>query len=253
VKPSGPLRTTILVAVAALAAALHLACSAPMGGTAGPRAAIVDSLYISYPNETFLADATNILQKSGFAVDLYLGDDVTVDLYRGLPSHGYELIVLRAHSGLESNGTWLLTSETYSRMRHIPEQLSGQLAKAMMNEQPPWVFTVGARFISQSLKGRFADTCVIMMGCYGYYFDDLAQALVEKGATTFIAWDGTVDLSYVDAATITLLRKLFQERLSVRAAVGGTMRDEGPDPDYRAVLRYFPPESRGMKPSVVVE
>ena len=37
-----------------------------------------------------------------------------------------------------------------------------------------------------------------MMGCPCLYFDDLAQAFMEKGASAYLGWDAAVDLSYLD-------------------------------------------------------
>ncbi len=38
------------------------------------------------------------MRGAGYDVDYYKGEDVTVELYRSLPSFGYKLIVLRVHS-----------------------------------------------------------------------------------------------------------------------------------------------------------
>ena len=60
------------------------------------KAAIVDQLYSLQPNEGFISEVTRELEDYGFKVDLYQGDEVTVDLYRRLPSYGYKLIIFRA-------------------------------------------------------------------------------------------------------------------------------------------------------------
>lgn len=51
----------------------------------GTRAAIVDQLYANYTNENFTAKVTKGLQDYGFKVDVYQGDDITVELYRNCP------------------------------------------------------------------------------------------------------------------------------------------------------------------------
>ncbi len=213
------------------------------------RAAIVDQLYSLQPNEAFINEITKELEDYGLEVDLYQGDEVTVDFYRQLPGYGYELIIFRAHSGLlrgkgeRIERTCLFTNERYSETRHVAEQLSDQLAKARIDEYHPWVFGIGDEFVTQSMEGEFDNTVIIMMGCSCLYLDDLSQGFVEKGASAYLAWNGTVDLSYVDDAALSLVRNLCTEELTVREAVAETMAEKGPDPHYGAVLKYYPPQS----------
>ncbi len=82
-----------------------------------------------------------------------------------------------------------------------------------------------------------------MMGCDGLYFKDLAQAFVQKGASTYIAWDASVVLDYVDDATTALIEKLWSEELSIGKAVAETMKEKGPNPNYGAILKYYPRQS----------
>ena len=213
----------------------------------GARAAIVDQLYASYPNEEFTTKVTKELEDYGFEVDVYQGDAVTVDLYRNLP--GYSLVVFRVHSGpigpnprgLESPiGTYLFTNETYSQIKHLQEQLNHEVNPAKVAEGYPLVFAIGPKFITNSMRGNFNDTVVIVGGCACLYNEDLAQAFVNRGVSAYLAWDGTVDLDYVDEATISLVENLCSERLTVKKAVDLTMATKGADPKYHAALEYYP-------------
>lgn len=231
---------------------LPLACSEATSIPAGPpKAAIIDQLYSLQPNEAFISEVTRELEDYGFAVDLFQGDEVTVELHKGLPSYGYKLIIFRAHSGLLGSKeeiierTCLFTNEPYSQTKHVAEQLSDQLAMARIDEHHPWVFGIGDKFVTQSMEGKFNNTVVIMMGCSCLYLDDLAQAFIDKGASAYLAWDATVALDYVDEATPYLLRQLCLEKVSIKKAVASTMNAVGPDPQYKAVLGYFPPSSGG--------
>ena len=246
----------LVVAILAIPGlALCLGCSGPGGDTPNDdsdenRAAIVDQLYSMQPNQAFINKSTEILQAYGFEVHLHRGDEVAVDLYRDLPSYGYEVIVFRAHAGLLSHqeesqvvvteATCLFTNEPYSETKHISEQLNGELARARIAEGYPTVFAVGARFIKHSMEGEFDNTVVIMMGCQCLYLTDLALAFYQKGAASYLAWNGPVGLDYVDDATVTLIDKLCSEGLSIQAAVDNTMAEKGPDPNYGSVLKYYP-------------
>jgi hypothetical protein len=223
--------------------------SKPVGSSHSgePKAAIIDQLYSLQPNEEFISEVTKELQDYGFKeVVVYRGDDVTVELYKKLPSYGYKLIIFRAHSGLlGSEGqtmerTCLFTNEPYSEMKHGALQLSDQLAMARIDEYHPWVFGIGDEFVTQTMEGNFNNTVVMMMGCSCLHLHDLAQAFIDKGASAYLAWDATVDLDYVDEATPYLARQLCVEKVTIKKAVASTMNVVGPDPRYKAVLGYFP-------------
>ena len=213
------------------------------------KAVIVDQLYSLQPNETCIDQMTQQLEDYGFAVDIYQGDVVTVDLYRELPATGYKLIIFRTHAGLlASKGetikrTCLFTNERYSETKHVPEQLTDQLAKARIDENHPWVFGIGDEFVTQSMEGEFDNTIIIMMGCSCLHLEDLAQAFIDKGASAYLGWNATVDLNYVDEATPYLIEQVCRENATIKEAARNTMVKIGPDPKYHAVLKYYPLQS----------
>ena len=139
--------------------------------------------------------------------------------------------------------TCLFTNEPYSETKHVAEQLSDQLAMARIDENHPWVFGVGDKFVTRSMEGEFDNTVIIMMGCSCLYLEDLAQAFINKGASAYLAWDAAVDLDYVDEATPYLIRQLCVDRVTVGKAAASTMNIVGPDPKYGAVLKYYPAQS----------
>ncbi len=210
-----------------------------------PRAAIVDQLYNLQPNEAFAGNVTRELEEYGFAVDLYQGDDITVDFYRELPAHGHKLIIFRAHSGLLTGipKTVLFTNEEYSPDRYPTEQLFDELLIGAPGPGQPVMFGITASFVRRSMKEGFDDTAIIIMGCGGIYLEDLAQAFVEKGASVYLAWDLSVLLQYVDDATLYLIEQLCSENATVEEAVDRTMHVKGADPEYEAELQYYPSET----------
>jgi hypothetical protein len=139
--------------------------------------------------------------------------------------------------------TCLFTNEPYSETAHIGDQLSDRLAKARIDENNPWVFGIGADFVSKSMQGKFNHTVVIMMGCSTLYIDDLARSFIEKGASVYIGWDATVSLDYVDDAALILVEKVLSKNVSIEAAITGTMSEKGVDPSFSAVLKYYPSQS----------
>ena len=211
-----------------------------------PKAAIVDQLYNLQPNDAFIGEMTRELEDYGFEVDLYQGDEITVDFYRQLPSYGHKLIIFRAHSGLLAEDeeiivkTILFTNEPYSGSKHVVEQLDDRLARAQVDEHHPLVFGINSKFISESMEKKFDDTVIIMMGCSCFYLLDLARAFVDKGASVYLAWNASVELYYVDSTTPYLMGQLCSEKLTIKEAVDSTMNVIGPDPEHQAVLKYYP-------------
>lgn len=249
------MKPRLLLALAAVVLALPVlallpGCGAPgTDSNAEAKAAIVDQLYNLRPNQAFIDEATAVLEGYGFNVDLYQGDEVTVDFFRELPSHGYKLILFRVHSGelIQDSHlveeTFLFTSEPYSQEKHVEEQRSGQMAKARTSEQQPFVFAIGARFVTSSMKGNFDNTVIIMMGCSALREQDMAQAFIEKGASTYMGWNASVDLSYVDGAALNLISNLCIEGMTVEQAVLSTMNEVGLDPTTDARLHGYPKQS----------
>jgi len=215
----------------------------------GLRAVIVDQLSSVRENETFVTNVTGELEDYGFEVDLYQGLNVTVALYRQLATHGYKLIIFRAHSGLLAENeetkdrTVLFTNEGYRQFEHYEDQLRDRLVMARVGEGYPMVFGIPPKFIGESMEGRFDDAVVIMMGCSGLFMRDLAEAFVDKGASVYVAWNGSVELYYVDEATAYLVGQLCSGNQTIEEAVASTMDIIGPDPKHGSGLEYYPSDS----------
>ena len=226
---------------------LFLNMSSDGGPSPSPKtAAIVDQLSLTQPNPTFVDTATNILEQAGYVIDYYPGEDVTVDFYRDLPTHGYDLLILRVHSGMARNYgkpteyVSLFSGEPFSRTDHIEETDAGRLGKARYYDGSPDYFSIVPDFIESSMRGRFVGTTVIMLGCDSLKTDSTAEAFVRKGAKAVVAWTGRVSASHTDAATEHLLRHLLIDRLETRDAVAQTMAEVGPDPTYDSTLVVYP-------------
>ena len=237
----------LAIAGIVIAVGLHPPGQTPPDNLGPPRAAIVDQLSVLQVNEAFIILVTNELEEFGLEVDLYQGDDITVDFYRKLPTHGYRVIVFRTHSGILEEGeqvhekTTIFTNERFDWRKHQADVWHDRLFRAGIDDDSPRVFSIGPKFILDGMQGRFDDTVIIMMGCAGIYLWDLAEAFMAAGASAYIAWDASVLLDYVDGATEHLVRQLCSDGATVREAVESTMAAKGPDPRYDAELEYYPP------------
>jgi len=213
------------------------------------KAVIVDQLSSVQENDAFVTSVTEELENYGFQVDVCQGSNVTVDFYRELTTHGYKLIIFRAHSGLLAENevtqdrTVLFTNEEYSQWEHYPEQLNDQLVMARVSDRYPMVFGIPPKFIKEAIEGEFDDTVVIMMGCSGLFLRDLAPAFIDKGASVYVGWNGSVELYYVDEATPYLIEQLCSGNRTIKEAVADTMEVIGPDPEHGSGLKYYPTHS----------
>jgi len=220
-----------------------------------PSAAIVDHLSLSCPNQTFIKTATDNLEHAGYTVDYYSGEQVTVEFYRNLPTHGYGLILLRVHSAVAEGTTRLslFTSELYNEMQYVYERMTGQIsivADLPYQEGDPLYFGIDYKFVEKSMTGRFQNTIIIMMGCDGLTYTTMAEAFREKGARACVSWNGPVLPSHTDQATISLLNCLVWEKQTIRQSLENTIKKVGPDPSSRAILLAYPEEAwEGTIPS----
>ena len=219
--------------------------------TARPKtAAIVDQLSLTQPNPAFAEAATRTLEQAGYAVDYYPGEEVTVEFYRNLPTHGYDLIILRVHSGMaRDNGeptgyASLFTGEPFSEAFHdaatFQDAEAGRLGRASYYDGSPQVFGIVPDFIELSMRGRFQDATIVMLGCDSLKTNTTAEAFIRKGVKTVVGWSGRVSATHTDAATEHLLRHLLIDRLTTTDAVAQTTAEVGPDPEYGSTLLVYP-------------
>lgn len=253
------LRTRVGLGAAALLVVLACAGIALLllgqrgGAASARRAVIVDQLAQTDPDPAFIKDATTRLQAAGYQVDYIPPADVTVDLYRTLPSKGYSLIMLRSHSSdfvgaaaADSIGshaaTALFTNEPYTTSAHVDEQRDRRLLIENYTDRPitQQYFGVGADFMALDTRGHLGGATVILMGCAGLKTNDLARAFVFKGAAHFVSWDASVTAQHTDVATTALLAAWLSNGRDLSAAIQSAMAEVGPDPTYHARLVQYP-------------
>jgi hypothetical protein len=226
----------------------------PAGGglSSVRKAAIIDQLSLSQPDQAFVDSATRLLGEAGYAVDYYPGEEVTVGFYRELPTHGYGLIILRVHSGLAKDHgkpTGYVSlfsgepfSETFHDARTFEDAEAGRLGRAAQFEGGAEYYGIVPAFIQSSMQGTFEGATVILMGCDGLATDSTAEAFLRKGARAVVGWDGRVLGEHTDQATERLLQHLVLDRLSIREAVAQTLAEVGQDPKYQSTLLVYPPQ-----------
>jgi len=230
--------------------------SQTVSSTSEPKAAIVDQLSLTYPNQTFIEIATNTLEQAGYRVDYYPGENVTIEFYRNLPTYNYGLIILRVHSGFIMGGgtsTFIFSSELYNTQKYVYEQLTDQIALTRLQGGGPTYFGINENFVKSSMKGTFNKAIIIMMGCNGLQYISMAKVFMEKRAKVYLGYSEPVTASYTDEATTHLLQHFLIEKRTLKESVQETFKEVGADPVYNSLLLYYPSEAGDYTTQEVVD
>jgi len=168
----------------------------------------------------------------------------------------YKFIYIRTHS-LEvaqlENSTFLFTGEKYDVNKHILEQLSGQVRKAIpINDQLPeemiknvtlyeesMYFTIGSKLIDELMVGEFAQTVIVIAGCESVRTLDLARSFLFRGACVVIGWDRSVLSSENDRVMLALLEETLVNKIGMYDAIDSVMDEFGENLKYSSELYYF--------------
>jgi hypothetical protein len=199
-------------------------------------AVLVDALFGSSPNPNFTTSLRSTLQGAGFGVDVYQGEDVTVDFLKKFAC-GYEVVILRMHSALaNTNELYLFTAEPYSAGKYVQEQYFRLVKEAYATEDSHSVFAVNWGFIKRLMAEKFEGALVIVMGCDGADDPWMAEEIINQGAVGYVAWNGSVLLSHSDKAVLNLVQALYVDKLSLEDAVEKTNSQIGVDPQSGSIL-----------------
>ena len=193
-----------------------------------PKAAIIDMLYSKLPNVDFEKTAIKDLQDAGYQVDVYKTSNSTVELYKKLPSMNYKYIVFRTHGlhhgDIEPSAS-IFSGEVYTLNKYFNEQMSGEVGKAVtlthaeiiarggwagLNNQT--YFTIGSKFVDNSMVGKFPDSVILIAGCDALSNDDLAKSLVAKGASDVIGWNNLVAADDNDKMILKVLTEITENK-----------------------------------------
>jgi hypothetical protein len=103
------------------------------------------------------------------------------------------------------------------------------------------VFALNAVFLGSNKLDSLNGTTIILAGCNGTATPYVIQRIFERGVKAYVAWNGYVDLSHSDEATLKLVRALYSEGFSLDEAVKRVMTEVGPDPLYGSELLCYLP------------
>lgn len=197
-----------------------------------PRALVMDQLSLNYPDPSFTTNITEALNSAGYTV-IYSGPSSTaVDSFRQLPEQGYDLIIIRAHTGSSQS---IITAQPYLQSEYVADQIAGRLVPAQVNGGPIY-FAITPKFVTQDMTGRFSESTIMVMGCSALEgTHEISSAFLDRGASFFVGWDSSVSIIHTDTSTVAFVRLLSGGKsLPEATALAG-----GVDPVYGAKLQYL--------------
>ncbi len=197
-----------------------------------PTAIVMDQLSLNYPDPSFTINITIALKAAGYAVDYSGPSSNAVDSFRQLPGKGYDVIIIRAHTGSSQS---IITAQPYSQSEFVADQLAGRLVPTQVDAGPLY-FAITPKFVRQSMVGSFSESTILVMGCSALEgTQDIASAFLDKGANSFVGWDSSVSIIHTDTSTVAFVRLLSTGRSLPEATAQAGVAD----PVYGARLRYL--------------
>ncbi|MEM4481515.1 MAG: hypothetical protein QXK88_05180 [Desulfurococcaceae archaeon] len=202
------------------------------------RAVLFDGLQELTPTSVFVQEATNLLERSGFSVDFWGGENVTVELLLNLEY--YDIILLRLHSAIASNGVlYIFTGELYEGEKYLVLRSSGIVARGVVAYMNKTYFALNSHYLGKNAQTNLTGSIVILMGCKGANDHEFVKSILGRGAKAYIAWDGNVSIEHSDVVTLELLKALIEGGSNPIDAVNRVMNELGPDPHYGSSLQCF--------------
>ncbi len=203
----------------------------PVNNSTNKTAIIYDSLSREYPNDTLIEDLVSLLEEYNYTVYVYRGVNATLDPLVTITR--FDLVIIRAHGAYNGNdthrplGSYIYTGLTYEEAKaiydgYIDSMLNkGEFALAIIPppgvqlnetiiEQLPKYVAVSPKYLNEQLGSFKNDSIVIWAGCYGANDDRLANVFLDKGAKSFIAWNGGVTQHHMDYVLLETVKYLVE-------------------------------------------
>ncbi len=186
----------------------------------------------------FTQKATALLTENGYKITIISGENVTVQLMKNLPPD-HDIYILRVHSTCINNRTWIFTGETYDTQKYPLMQLADLIHRARPSLDSGYYFAVSPELIAQYNQDSFKGGTILMMGCEGLSYNDMAMAFCDEGASNYVSWSGNVCLEHTDQAFLALIETHYSEKTPLNDSITHVASAIGADPVYHSVLRAY--------------
>ena len=218
----------------------------PVERTRPFKVALIDEVAATNPDPYLVSNVTSALTRVGYSVDYYGPKNVTINLFRTLPSRDYGIVILRDHStAVTGDVIALVTSEPFDAGKYVNEQLTGQMIHVTVGLNNTDYFGITPTFVRESMQGTFPNTVLVVLGCAGLANSEMAQAFVARGAQVYISWNQIVLANQSDGGIILLVQSMTSGH-SVDEAVTWATANAPSSSLYSNRLEYYPLDQGGI-------
>jgi len=204
------------------------------------RAALVDGLSSIYPHPQFVREIKTIMNKTGYSFDYFSEGAATLDFFFDLPNQGYSIIILRVEGVNirvgDASPVAFATSDQYAGSQRISDQMRNDLGVIQANGHTYFAMTPKA--ISELMCGQFPGTTVLVMSCNSLSDSSLAQAFIDKGAKSFVGWNGSITIVH-DDRVFTAVTALLTMGVQAGSAARYASNLFGADPIWGGLLSTY--------------
>jgi hypothetical protein len=193
-----------------------------------------------YPHPQFVREIRRIMNQSGYGFDYFSEGAATLDFFFNLPNQGYSIIILRVEGVNirvgDASSVAFATSDQYGGSQRVSDQVRNDLGVIEANGHT--YFAMTSKAISRLMCGRFSGTTLLVMSCNSLSDSSLAQAFIDKGAKSFIGWNGSITIVH-DDRVFTAVTALLTVGVQAGSAVQYTSNLFGPDPIWGGTLSSY--------------
>ena len=100
-------------------------------------------------------------------------------------------------------------------------------------------FLIGAKYVNEIMEGKFPNSLIILGGCSTLYNPTLANALIDRGASSVIGWDNLVGSSNNDQSMLAFLENHLIDDMEIKDAIDAAMSKYGKSTKYEVTLSFL--------------
>jgi len=175
------------------------------------------------------------LQAVGYAVTTYYNTDATLSNLMQALSSNYGIIIIDSHGkATSSNEFYFLTGEDYNANTYknllntyksgvtSEKELAGWITFATRDPQSNWKFAVSNKLINDY---KYNKSIVYVNACSSFENSSMNDAFVNNGASAYIGWTHTIDITMSNSAVVEYFDALTNSGATIKGAYNTVEND----------------------------
>ncbi len=104
-----------------------------------------------------------------------------------------------------------------------------------MDDSNPY-FLIGAKYVDEIMEGKFSNSLIVLGGCSTLANPTLADALINRGASSVVGWDNLVGNTNNDNTMLAFLENHLIDKMEITDAVDEAMNKIGKSTKFETVF-----------------